>query len=53
MKYRDAILKKLDNVDSSLNRLNLTLNQVIGLVLLTAGVATLIVYGVLKVAIKK
>ena len=27
MKYRDAILKKLDNVDSSLNRLNLTLNQ--------------------------
>ena len=27
MKYRDAILKKLDNVDLSLNRLNLTLNQ--------------------------
>lgn len=35
------------------SKVNLTLNQVIGLVLLTAGVATLIVYGVLKVATKK
>jgi hypothetical protein len=35
------------------SKVNLTLNQVIGLVLLTAGVATLIVYGVLKVAAKK
>ena len=41
------------NPEDKESKVNLTLNQVIGLVLLTAGVATLIVYGVLKVAIKK
>ena len=35
------------------SNVNLTINQVLGLVLLTAGVATLIVYGVVKVATKK
>lgn len=34
------------------SNVNLTLNQVIGLVLVTAGVATLIVYGIVKVATK-
>ena len=41
------------NPEDKESKVNLTLNQVIGLVLLTAGVATLIVYGVLKVAKKK
>jgi len=41
------------NPEDKESKVNLTLNQVIGLVLLTAGVATLIVYGVLKVAVKK
>ena len=41
------------NSEEKESKVNLTLNQVIGLVLLTAGVATLIVYGVLKVATKK
>jgi hypothetical protein len=41
------------NSEDKESKVNLTLNQVIGLVLLTAGVATLIVYGVLKVATKK
>lgn len=41
------------NPDDKESKVNLTLNQVIGLVLLTAGVATLIVYGVLKIATKK
>jgi hypothetical protein len=41
------------NPEDKESKVNLTLNQVIGLVLLTAGVATLIVYGVLKVATKK
>ena len=41
------------NSDDKESKVNLTLNQVIGLVLLTAGVATLIVYGVLKIATKK
>jgi len=27
MKHREAVLKKLDNIDSNLNRLNMTLNQ--------------------------
>lgn len=30
------------------SNINLTLNQVLGLVLLTAGLATLLVYGVVK-----
>jgi len=41
------------NSEDKESKVNLTLNQVIELVLLTAGVATLIVYGVLKVATKK
>jgi septation ring formation regulator EzrA len=27
MKHREPVLKKLDNIDSNLNKLNLTLNQ--------------------------
>ena len=42
----------MDTKDKPSN-VNLTINQVLGLVLLTAGVATLIVYGVVKVATKK
>lgn len=42
----------MDPKDKTSN-VSLTLNQVLGLVLLTAGVATLIVYGVVKVATKK
>ena len=41
------------NPEDKESKVNLTLNQVIGLVLLTTGLATLIVYGVLKVAKKK
>jgi hypothetical protein len=42
-----------DKKDVKESNVNLTLNQVIGLVLVTAGVATLIVYGIVKVATKK
>lgn len=35
------------------SNVNLTLNQVIGLIFVTAGVATLLVYGIVKVASKK
>lgn len=41
-----------DKKDVKESNVNLTLNQVIGLVLVTAGVATLIVYGIVKVATK-
>ena len=39
-----------DKKDVKESNVNLTLNQVIGLVLVTAGVATLVVYGIVKVA---
>jgi hypothetical protein len=35
------------------SQVSLTLNQVIGLALVTAGIATLVVYGLVKVATKK
>lgn len=41
-----------DKKDVKESNVNLTLNQVIGLVLVTAGVATLVVYGIVKVATK-
>ena len=42
-----------DKKDVKESNVSLTLNQVIGLVLVTAGVATLVVYGIVKVATKK
>jgi hypothetical protein len=42
-----------DKKDDKESNINLTLNQVLGLIFVTAGVATLIVYGIVKVATKK